>query len=152
MEENQVANNPTGPTPEQLKALEEYLLKDRGEWEGRLIKLVKQVKDVELLAETQVDMLSFRQMITEKITQVNIRNRKLKATYDRHYKTLFVRYFNWDYKLNHKQQDSFVDADLAPIRVQIGLLEAQIDFFKSSVDTLDKMSWAIANRIKIDEI
>ena len=136
---------------EKLLKLEEQLQTFRNTWGDRIITLVKKIKNVELLKDAQVDMLSYRQMLVEQLIKFNVRLRKSETIYEQKYKNRFITYFNYDYKLNDKQKDSFVNADLAFYRRQISLLESQTDYYRECIKTLDQMGWAIKNRINIDK-
>ena len=139
-------------TDEKLLAIEEKLQSQRDEWGVKIIDLVKKIKDVNLLNEAQVDMLSYRHMLIEILTKYRIRVRKSQTTYEKQFKSRFISYYNFDYKINDKQKVDMVNADLYFYRRQIGLLESQVDFFKESVNTLDKMGFAIKNRVNFEEI
>lgn len=152
MEENNLQNQETMSNDDKLKAIEDQLSEQRDKWGSRLIELIKSINNVENLAETQVTMLSYRQMITDQMAKLNIRLRKVKSTYERNYKTKLLEYYNHDYKMSDKHKDAAVIADLHFIKKQISFLEIQIDYYTECVRTLDQMAWAIKNRINIATI
>ena len=152
--ENEVTNQNQKDlsSDEKLAAVELQLQKQRDEWGAKIIALVKKIKDVNLLSEAQVDMLSYRHMLVELLTKFRIRVRKTQTTYEKQFKTKFISYFNYDYKINDKQKVDMVNADLYFYRRQLGLLESQVDYFKECISTLDKMGFAIKNRVNFEEI
>lgn len=137
---------------DKLIEIENVLQKQRDEWGNKLVELIKKIKNVENLPDAQVDMLSYRQILVEQLTKFRIRSRKTETTYEKQFKAKFISYFNYDYKINDKQKVDMVNADLFFYRRQLGLLEAQIEFFKESISTLDKMGFAIKNRVNFEEI
>jgi hypothetical protein len=145
--------NSSNKSPEgKLVEIENVLQKQRDEWGAKLVELINKIKNVEQLPDAQVDMLSYRQILVEQLTKFRIRSRKTETTYERQFKTKFLSYFNYDYKINDKQKVDMVNADLFFYRRQLGLLDAQIEFFKESISTLDKMGFAIKNRVNFEEI
>jgi hypothetical protein len=161
--ENDIYNPPIGddllqPNQENLSsddklvAIELKLQSQRSEWGVKIIELVKKIKNVDSLNDAQIDMLSYRHMIVELLTKFRIRVRKTQTTYEREFKKKFVSYFNYDYKINDKQKVDMVNADLFYYRRQLGLLESQVDFFKECIGTLDKMGFAIKNRVNFEEL
>jgi hypothetical protein len=145
-------SNKSKSSDDKLNEIESVLQKQRDEWGNKLVELINKIKNLEKLPDAQVDMLSYRQMLVEQLTKFRIRARKTETTYERHFKTKFIGYFNYDYKINDKQKVDMVNADLHFYRRQLGLLEAQIEFFKESISTLDKMGFAIKNRVNFEEI
>lgn len=147
-----VDSNKSKSSEDKLVEIENVLQKQRDEWGSKLVELINKIKNVEQLPDAQVDMLSYRQILVEQLTKFRIRSRKTETTYERQFKTKFISYFNYDYKINDKQKVDMVNADLFFYRRQLGLLDAQIEFFKESISTLDKMGFAIKNRVNFEEI
>jgi len=78
--------------------------------------------------------------------------RAQKATVDQKYKTKWIEYYQYDYKLTDKQRERFLEADLAEDRQLLDLLETQKSFIEASVKTLDNMGFAIKNRLDMTRI
>jgi hypothetical protein len=152
-EEEQNNEKQADKTAEQkLIEVENHLQKQRDEWGVKIVTLVKKIKNINTLNEAQVDMLSYRHMLVEVLTKFRIRVRKTQSTYEKQFKTRFISYYNYDYKINDKQKVDMVNADLNFYRRQLGLLESQVDYFKECISTLDKMGFAIKNRVNFEEI
>lgn len=149
MNEEVVQNQESLTNDEKLKAIEDQLSEQRQNWGARLLTLIKSINDVEKLPDSQVTMLSYRQMIIDQLAKLNIRLRKIKSTYERNYKVKLLEYYNHDYKLSDKHKDAAVIADLHFLKKQINFLEIQIDYYGECIRTLDQMAWAIKNRINI---
>jgi len=151
-QENQSQSQRELSADEKLVEVENQLLIQRDIWGVKIIDLVKKIKNINELNDAQVDMLSYRHMIVELLTKYRIRVRKTQTTCEKQFKSKFIGYFNYDYKINDKQKVDMVNADLYFYRLQLGLLESQVDFFKECVSTLDKMGFAIKNRVNFEEI
>ena len=152
MEPNITTQDTRSEADEKLEQIETHLNTSRSEWGDKIIKLVQQIRNVNELADSQVQMLSYRHMIVEQLTKFNIRVRKSKTNYEKLFKPRFIGYYNYDYKMSDKHKVDMVHADLYFYRTQIGLLESQVEYYKECINTLDKMSWAIRNRVNFEEI
>ena len=137
---------------EKIEKIEKHLEMSRNEWGEKIVTLVSQIRNVDQLAQSQVTMLSYRHMLVEQLTKFNIRVRKSKGSYEKQFKPRFIGYFNYDYKMSDKHKVDMVNADLNFYRIQIGLLESQVEYYRECINTLDKMSWAIRNRVNFEEI
>lgn len=140
------------PTDIKLATIEEKLQEHRNEWGNKIIELVGKIKDINKLSDAQVDMLSYRHMLIEILTKYRIRYKKSQSIYEKQFKVKFISYYNYDYKINDKQKVDMANADLYFYRRQIGLLESQVEFFKECISTLDKMGFAIKNRVSFEEL
>lgn len=129
-----------------IKKLEEV----RTEWSGRLSKLIEMVRNIDMVIVAQVDMLSYRHMIVDKISEFQNMTYKLNVKYDMTYKIIYRGYFNnYDLKLSGSEKDRFAKADLSLLKQQINIIESHIDFYKECIRTLDNMGFAIKRRIDI---
>lgn len=133
-------------------ALEKKLIEDRLDWNAKLDKLVKDSKRIEQLAESQVFMLSYRQILVDKLIDMkNVISRKNARNYAyirdrwRYYRT------NYDLKLQDKEIKDFMNADMCENITQLELLNNQIEYYRSTIDTIDKLGFAIKNRIAIEQ-
>ena len=104
------------------------------------------------LADVQVSMLSFRQMLIDKTVEFkNILYRR-KSSWDKYFKTKYREYsINYDVKLNSSEKASFIKADLSALKTQINMIETHIEYYGECIRTLDNMAFAIRNRIKLNE-
>jgi hypothetical protein len=135
---------------ENTESLETKLVADRRQWGSKISELVQDIKQVDKIAEVQVSMLSYRQVLVEKIPEIKSLLYKKNTSFDNYYKILFRDYsLNYDIKLTGGEKEKMIRSDLAPIRRQINLLEAHLDFYGECMRTLDNMAFAIKNRITL---
>ena len=135
-----------------LEKLEEYFAAKRQDWSSKIRDIIHKLRDVKQLDEAIVLMLSYRQMIIESLTELNVKSKKAEAAYQSQYRVKYMGYFNHDYKLSDKQKDSMTKADLLEKKKQINLFETQIEFYRESIKTLDNMGWAIKSRISVEQM
>jgi hypothetical protein len=86
------------------------------------------------------------------IASISSKIRTQKAKIDREYKSAWVGYYQYDYKLSDGQRAKFIEADLSEDYQVQQLLEMQRDFFNGSVKTLDNIGFAIKNRIDMKQL
>ena len=132
--------------------LDEKLATERGSWTEKITELAKRIKHINGLEDLIAEMLSHRQVLVDRSTQMNIMIKKQKARIDVLWRENFIKYYNFDYKLTDKQKEQFLVADMTEDHQKIGLLEAQLDFYKESVKTLDNMGFAVRNRLAIKDL
>lgn len=132
--------------------LESRLSKDRLEWKDKINSLVHKIKDMGELAECQVNMLSYRQILLDKVTDFKTMIFKRNATWERYYRAQYREYtLNYDVKLTSGEKHQFIKAELSSLRTQIDLLQSHVDYYYECIKTLDNLAFAIRNRIRLDE-
>ncbi len=132
--------------------LDEYLGKQRLEWTDKIKALTEDLKLGNNLEQVSSYSLSYRQILIESLTSMSIRIRSQKTTVDQKYKTKWIEYYSYDYKLTDKQREKFLLADLAEDNQLLELLESQKAFFEGTVKTLDNMGFAIKNRLDMSKL
>ncbi len=137
---------------EKFKKLEILLANTRSDWSKRLKDLTKNLRLITTLVETNALISSYRAMLVENTADLSIKIRKFKSSFNINYKQLYHKYLNHDYKLLDKRIDIMIHADLSYKLNQIGLLEAQKNFYIDQVKGLDQMAWAVKNRISIESL
>lgn len=142
----------TKTAEERIQELDDKLLADREKWSVRILELIKGIKAVDQLADSQVNMLSYRHMLVDHITEIQSLIFKKKSVYENKYKEKYIEYSTaGSLKLNGGEKDRFVKADLMPYQRQISLLESHLDFYRECIRTLDNSAFAIRNRIRLAE-
>ena len=132
--------------------LEEKFIQDRGEWKDKIKDLISKSKTYNELAECQVFMLSYRQILLDKISEFKSTVYKRNAAWDKYWKESYRNYsLNYDIKLTNGEKNAFIKADLAPLKIQISLIESHIDYYDQCIRTLDNMAFAIRNRIQLED-
>ena len=132
--------------------LENRLSKDRREWKDKIKDLISKIKNMSELSECQVRMLSYRQILLDKVSDFKTTIYKRNATWERYYKNQYREYsINYDVKLTSGEKHQFIKADLAPLKTQMEMLQSHIDYYYECIKTLDNMAFAIRNRIRLDD-
>lgn len=129
-----------------------YLHEQRQEWTTKIRELAKCFKTVDKLHDAMVEIPSYRQILVEQIAQLNIKIKQQQGKLAKTYKTKFVGYYEYDYKLTDKQKESFIKADMSEDSMILSLLETQMEFMRESVKTLDNMSWAVRNKLQLNDL
>ena len=139
-------------TEDKIQELDEKLIADREKWSTRILALIKNLKEMDMLAESQVNMLSYRHMLVDHITEIQALIYKKKGVYEAKYKEKYIEYSTTgNMKLTGGEKDRFVKSDLMPVQRQISLLESHLDFYRECIKTLDNSAFAIRNRIRLAE-
>ncbi len=124
---------------------------DRNDWKAKIKDLVSKLKNMNELAECQVRMLSYRQILLDKVTDFKTTIYKRNATWDRYYKQQYREYsINYDVKLTNGEKNQFIKADLSSLRQQMDMLQSHIDYYYQCIKTLDNMAFEIRNRINME--
>ena len=137
---------------DKILKLDEYLGRQRLDWTDKIKELTVNLKKGVNLEEVSSFSLSYRQILVEQLASMSNKMRAHKATVDQKYKTKWIEYYQYDYKLTDKQRERFLEADLAEDRQLLDLLETQKSFIEASVKTLDNMGFAIKNRLDMTRI
>ena len=132
--------------------LELRLAKDRTEWRDKIKDLISKIKNMNELSECQVRMLSYRQILLDKVSDFKTTIYKRNATWERYYKNQYREYsINYDVKLTSGEKHQFIKADLSSLKTQMEMLQSHIDYYYECIKTLDNMAFAIRNRIRLDD-
>jgi hypothetical protein len=139
-------------TGEANTELAKRLVLDRSDWKSKVTDLVELLKEMVTLAECQVLMLSYRQILLDKITDFKTTKHKRQAAYDRYYKLKYREYsINYDIKLSSGEKVAFIKADLSHLRNQMEMLQSHMDYYQECIKTLDNLAFAIRNRINLND-
>tara|TARA_Y100001972_G_C7432922_1_gene222751 strand:+ start:69 stop:506 length:438 start_codon:yes stop_codon:yes gene_type:complete len=135
-------------TEEKLEKIESLLANERSEWSKQIQKLVKDISEPSKLAKAQTHMLSYRHMIVDKIMDLRVLLSKKKANDSNFTKTRYQYYkTNHDVRLDHREIMEYIKSDMSLRNRETGLIEHQVDYYKQAIETLDKMGFAIKNRV-----
>ena len=114
------------------------------------LHVLSTINDIKNIADTQVHIASLRQKYVEMMVAMkqSISRKKVKVN-----KTRIERYTYYktshDMKLSEYQIKDHIDNDLANDVYVIGITESQIDYYKQSIETLDKVDYKIKYLIEI---
>ena len=133
--------------------IELALDKERDEYTQKISEIIQMIDKIHKISEAQVLMLSFRHMMVDKIIKYRSAVYKKKAN-DQNYRKMRYEYYKTqhDVRLDYREINQFIDSDMALRIRQTELLENHINFFSQCVDTMDKLGFAIRNKIQIEEI
>lgn len=135
-------------TEDKLNKIEALLEKERTSWSKNIQNLIVCIKDADKLSDSQVDMLSYRHMITDKIIEFNIMLGKKRANDSNFTKTRYQHYkTNHSVRLDHREIMEYIKSDMSLRTRETSLIDNQINFYKQAIETLDKMGFAIKNKI-----
>lgn len=132
--------------------LEQRLIKDRTDWKNKIVELVAQIKVMRSLSDCQVNMLSYRQMLLDKMGELKNTIYKRNAAWERYYKVEYREYsISYDLKLTSGEKHQFIRADLSALKNQIEMLQGHVEYYQECIRTLDNMAFAIRNRIRLED-
>lgn len=130
--------------------LEEKLKSERKEWNEKLENLIRSIGYNNKLSEAQVYQLSYRQIIIEQIASYKVLLEKKQENLDSQLCSRFRDYtLLYDIKLSSSEKNQFSQSDLKSYKLQVKLIETQIQYFQECIKTLDNLGFAIKNRITI---
>ncbi len=133
--------------------IELALDKERGEYTNKISEVIQMIDKIHKISEAQVLMLSYRHMLVDKIIKYRAAVYKKKAN-DQNYRKMRYEYYKTqhDVRLDYREINQFIDSDMALRIRQTELLENHVNFFSQCIDTMDKLGFAIRNKIQIEEI
>jgi len=137
---------------ENILALDQRLSAQRNEWSNNIKQLAQNLKKLNGLEVVIADVLSSRQTLVDQMAYLNMKVKEQKAKVATRYRTAYIKYYEYDYKLGEKQKEKFIETDLADDNMILSHLENQIDFLRESVKTLDNMGFAIRNRLALKDL
>lgn len=133
--------------------LEEALETERSTYSEKMNDLIVMINRLDKISEAQVLMLSYRHMLVEKLTKYRAALYKKKAS-DQNFKKVRYEYYKTqhDVRLDYREINEFIASDMALRIRQTDLLENQVAFCSQCIETLDKMGFAIKNKITVEEL
>mgnify|MGYP000724011786 CR=1 FL=1 len=126
---------------------------ERNDWKVLMEELIPKLRDAGELTEAQVLMLSHRHKLIDTVAKYRNKLAAMKAS-DTVYKRIqYGRHKESEMRRpTERELNEYVSADMAYKTRKAAILSAQIDFLEQTVETLDKMGFAIRNRIEIENI
>ncbi len=134
----------------QCERLEKSFDAERDKWSGTMRELIAKVDSVGELSAAQVLMLSYRHMLTDQVAKYkNAYNARLSK--DMVFKRIRAAHYRTGVDIRYTDRDigDHVAADMAVRTRKNSLLKTQYEFLTDMVDTLDKMGYAIRNKIEL---
>jgi|TARA_B110000037_G_scaffold161170_1_gene182032 chromosome segregation ATPase len=137
---------------ENILALDQKLSAQRNEWSNNIKALAQNLRKLNGLEVVIADVLSSRQTLVDQMAYLNMKVKEQKTKVASRYRTAYIKYYEYDYKLGEKQKERFIETDLADDNMILSHLENQIEFLRESVKTLDNMGFAIRNRLALKDL
>jgi hypothetical protein len=136
-----------------VSELEEALEKERLEYTSKIGEFFPMINKIEKISEAQVYMLSYRHILVEKLAKYRAANYKKKSN-DQNFRKMRFEYYKTqhDVRLDYREINEFINSDMSLRIRQTDLLESQMTFYSQCIETLDRMGFAIKNRLHIEEI
>ena len=130
----------------------ERFAREKREWRDLIEELTIKMRNINNLAELEVNVFSQRQIILEYIHKLM----EIASAENRTYKKLLrdrIIYYteSYDIKLDKPQKVMFSEVDLAGSLGRKDLLFNHLDYLRSTLETIDKMIYGIKWRIQIEQ-
>jgi hypothetical protein len=132
--------------------LDDALEKERKEFNDKITDVIRMINRIDNISEAQVLMLSYRHMFVDKMTKLRGAIYRKKAN-DENYRKLRYEYYKTqhDVRLDYREINQFIASDMALRIRQTDILDAQVNYYTQCIDTLDKLGFAIRNKIQVEE-
>jgi hypothetical protein len=132
--------------------LDDALDKERKEFTDKISDIIKLIGNIDKISEAQVYMLSYRHMLVDKLTKLRGAIYRKKAN-DENFRKLRYEYYKTqhDVRLDYREINQFIASDMSLRTRQTDLLESQISYYQQCIETLDKMGFAVKNKIQVEE-
>lgn len=140
-------------TEETLDQLDKELASERSTWQKRVAEAVRDVDKPDRLSSVQVHMLSYRQMAVERIAYYKAEASALKARMSSYRNIRYAHYKRGaDLRYSEPEIKLHIDGDLALRKRRVEAITAQAEFLGETVMTLDKLGYAVSNRIELEKL
>lgn len=124
---------------------------ERSDWSNSVTSIGKRFREVENLAEVQVDLYSRRQEALEyqyKLISVHTKMKNMHAAQWKRAMEEAAR--NEDMRFNDKERAKIADAAVAGLKFKMESVQNQVEFFRETIKTIDNMIFGVKHRIDIE--
>jgi len=137
---------------ENFSELQILLEKKRNNINDSIAEFSELLKNINSIAELQVKIYSYRQIVLEDKFKLMDTISKLNQIWRREFAKKFDEYtFNSDYRYDKEQKENRILNDLKNLNFKRELLKNQLEFIKESISTIDNLIYGIKYRIQIEE-
>lgn len=142
---------PQGSSEKKEKTFVEKFTDERETWRITVKEIATRFRNVEGLAEVQVDLYSRRQEAVEyQFKLIGIAN-KLKKAYAVEYRAAFdLAGKNEDLRYSEKEKVKAAESATAETKYKLDSVSSQIDYFRETIKTIDNMIFGVKHRIEIE--
>jgi len=134
------------------KDFESEFIRERAEWTEKIKVLAVRLKNIKEIADVQVDLFSYRQILLEynaSLLQVMSKlNSKLRKD-----KSERLKYYSENYQVKYgaNEKTPLIDGDLSELKERIDIVDTQISFLNETIKTVDFMLYGVKDRIRVHE-
>ena len=137
---------------EKTEELQKKFELERDEHTAKITKLIKLIGDLTTISDAQVLMYSYKHEYVDKITKYRPILYRKKSKDAEFKKSRFEFYkTKHDVRLDYKELNEYINADMALRIRQTELVDNQIKYFEECLDTVNQLGFAIKNKISIEE-
>lgn len=138
----------------ETKSLDDYIAKSKQEWLDIVNEMNKKFKSINALRDLTSELYSQRQIAleynNELLNKISILNKKYRVEYANKfnfYKTQSNLMYKSDSSINAQ-----ILSDLSELLYKIEIMSNFSEFMKETIKTIDDMIYAVANRIRLEEL
>lgn len=133
--------------------LEDKFEAERKTFSIKIKEIINKSHRISDIADCQVEMLSYRHMLSDKYIVYKNYNNRILAKDNLFFKERTEFYKKqYDLRLDYKEMVKFIDADMKDRKNITDLIQSHIEYIKDSMGILDSLSYTIKNRIEIEKI
>lgn len=149
--ENQIQSIVEKPSFEQVSYVERFE-QERNSWTTEVTGISKKFRDVENMAEVQVELYSRRQLGVEYMHQLMSLQSRLKKNWISEYKKVYDSLLlDQDYRYSEKEKQRIAEEKTASSKMKLEILQSHVDFFKETIKTIDNMIFGVKHRLEIED-
>jgi chromosome segregation ATPase len=159
MAENQTEGTQQFSNSDSTETFEEKLHSLRDKWNNTILELSKKVNDISKIADVQVEIASNRQRLVEDISVMNTYLTQLKSRYKKRYQEVYNNITDPTSPdrpqvqlKTDKEKTSYINHKLSNLLYYIDIVSNQIEHYKNSLDTLDKIGFFVKNLIDVEKM
>jgi len=142
------------PTKSDIENLEERFQRERLEWNNKIAEMSKSLKNVYSMQDLMLTIYTERQLCIEYYNYIlslliTINKKYRKDFADKH---KYYTYNSQERFTSETLKSNRILADLGDLVEQKDRLELHSKFMYSTVESIDKIIWAVSQRIKLEEL
>ena len=125
---------------------------EREGWTEKIRVLSIRMKNIQELAEVQVELYSSRQVLLEMYSKLGQVMVKLNSKY-RKDKAERLKYYSESVQVKYgaNEKTPLIEGDLSELKERMDLVDGQISFFNETMKTVDHMLYGIRHRIMLED-
>jgi hypothetical protein len=136
---------------EKKKDFTESFGDERTSWSNEVRDISRRFRDVDNLAEVQVDLYSKRQEAVEYLYKLMGIFTKLKKIHTVEYKKAYDEAGrNEDIRFSEKEKTRAAETVTVNIKFKMDSVTNHIDFFRETIKTIDNMIFGVKHRIEVE--